>query len=1286
MPKKTQRQKRSRSSSPPGSPVDQQPTSVAAIRNISMSNVELRKTTKKKKSTSGGVDDADTDWYRVTYTVFVQSVSAGRKLASAKTAVKRIKVTSEAGTQQMDDPSTHMMNKTRNAIRRKVDENEWGLDCSVGAGPLFMETDDYWKYLWVYAESEISKQKLEAAARSTAARKGHQTRVDAVVAKEWERGDGFKDADEKWRAKVPVLSALEQYSQKDMSKAEPILRSIVSELSKEGLHEEEILSDKTKQKMATVNAMVESASLLINQMTKKLTLKSTRLLTGLCAMLAPQSAISNVSVRDFSDVLNINRNAKYIVDGFENRKEYNKFLELDGPIQIGEHVVCRGGDGTLVSTEGDSLTIKLQPWGTKVTYKSLKDARMRRFEPQLDNYNRKDRCDKTPDHVIETIDSFFRRHVPMSPNKFDTLKKRHPLHRIQVEEKQPMYRYETMDELWATFTIEHAELAEQLRNDKQPNKCPMLLYTHAPWEMVKARDVSCLCINCEGMNATMRGVSGATAAIDSIIERVGTSVGVETEVARLMKIRNIINTPSKYDMCVECLKPCLASDKLEDAEHKCIDGTCDQCGFQRQWSQTLRRKLFVHTLGQEPTMNQDSPLYGPEWTEANIDWRQYSYEVQPTKATHAQEVARQAAAARAAEREDVDADDEEYNPNESSASSRKLVLTTKRGTLIDFLDTFQEMNKKHVYHRNLVAVERRAQLNHERNIRPGILDRKIDYSENGSINDINQVQSQYWITLQYTLFVSIVCWLRADIWNKTEGILEEQNEVTVNGEMFGQDINEDSYWARVTKVLENDMYEVTDANNKTTTHHRRDLRLRQKHTVAMGHVTDDKTHDRHSMQHFTTHELEWLENYMNQNFPADIPTGRITLVHQHSDNAGQHFKNTGAIHYYTSLTKDRGEAVLIYSFGAPSHGKGPHDGVGGCWKTKVDTCIRSSYSTGRLLYTDTGYIQNVKDVYDALVHHFEQAEHRNVPLAGKNPIHKYKFFIYTFDNNPIERPLDEKYITLDGISKHYQFVAKSEGVVHMRQRSCWCLRCMKALTKPSLGWGTPHSIVNCDALSRRHGANNSAYAFSTHACTKTAGRDVAARIIHERDELNNVSTELCVGDWIIFHGVDENGNEDPDQPLWLGRVMSNPDDGWDGGGVKQNTTTRAVKYPMGVEIKKNEVAIYVQWYEKIDLNSTEPKYHVSRTITKPQVQSNQLLLHTGFAMTQLRGDNNPVPKSRPASERRRRETTATASLGEYARPRQNNQRSSESWHDKEYGIVWEMTETDRDYALGRREV
>jgi len=144
---------------------------------------------------------------------------------------------------------------------------------------------------------------------------------------------------------------------------------------------------------------------------------------------------------------------------------------------------------------------------------------------------------------------------------------------------------------------------------------------------------------------------------------------------------------------------------------------------------------------------------------------------------------------------------------------------------------------------------------------------------------------------------------------------------------------------------------------------------------------------------------------------------------------------------------------------------------------------------------------------------------------------------------------------------------------------------MKALIKPSSGWSlTPYQIAGCKSLSRRHGANNTAYEFTKHACTKTAGRnvaEVAEQIRHERSELNDVCAQLTVGEWIAFHGKDVNGNEDPDQPIWLGRVMpTNP--AWSGQGVLRNTTGSTLSYDMGVEVQNNEVAIYVQWYEKMD--------------------------------------------------------------------------------------------------------
>ena len=153
-------------------------------------------------------------------------------------------------------------------------------------------------------------------------------------------------------------------------------------------------------------------------------------------------------------------------------------------------------------------------------------------------------------------------------------------------------------------------------------------------------------------------------------------------------------------------------------------------------------------------------------------------------------------------------------------------------------------------------------------------------------------------------------------------------EVTVDGEFSGEDINKASYWAEVAFIsqAEDGMYEVTDAKGQTHCIARARLRHRKRHSVASGHVTDDKVHDRRAMQHCTDHELKYLESYLKQRFREDIPKGHIAWLHQYSDNATTHFKNTGAINYYTILINDRGgpsETAFVYSFGGPGHGKRP---------------------------------------------------------------------------------------------------------------------------------------------------------------------------------------------------------------------------------------------------------------------------------------------------------------------------------------------------------------------------
>ena len=92
------------------------------------------------------------------------------------------------------------------------------------------------------------------------------------------------------------------------------------------------------------------------------------------------------------------------------------------------------------------------------------------------------------------------------------------------------------------------------------------------------------------------------------------------------------------------------------------------------------------------------------------------------------------------------------------------------------------------------------------------------------------------------------------------------------------------------------------------------------------------------MQHYTDTKLYFLESFMLIHHPDDITQGNIVRLHQHSENSGQHFKNTWAINYFTTLTiKHVGpnETVFVYSFGAPGHGKGPYDGIGGTLKRYI---------------------------------------------------------------------------------------------------------------------------------------------------------------------------------------------------------------------------------------------------------------------------------------------------------------------------------------------------------------
>ena len=153
----------------------------------------------------------------------------------------------------------------------------------------------------------------------------------------------------------------------------------------------------------------------------------------------------------------------------------------------------------------------------------------------------------------------------------------------------------------------------------------------------------------------------------------------------------------------------------------------------------------------------------------------------------------------------------------------------------------------------------------------------------------------------------------SDEWKKVSGKLDKCDEFTVEGEFYikGQprpNINQDSYWAIVTGHIRGELYKVEDKDGGVFEVERSRIRLRKRHVVCFSHVSDDKKHDIFAMQHFSTAELEWLEEYTKEEFANNIPEVKITHLHIHSDNAGQYFKSFGVIEYFTSLILDHGGA------------------------------------------------------------------------------------------------------------------------------------------------------------------------------------------------------------------------------------------------------------------------------------------------------------------------------------------------------------------------------------------
>ena len=131
------------------------------------------------------------------------------------------------------------------------------------------------------------------------------------------------------------------------------------------------------------------------------------------------------------------------------------------------------------------------------------------------------------------------------------------------------------------------------------------------------------------------------------------------------------------------------------------------------------------------------------------------------------------------------------------------------------------------------------------------------------------------------------------------------------------------------------------------------------------------------------------------------------------------------------------------------------------------------------------------------------------------------------------------------------------------------------------------------------------------------------------------------------------------------KIRHNPDLG--GQGVCVNAERGNMSFD-GVQVGRGEVAVYVMWYEKINVMSNRLEYLVSMSEVEPMVQNNRYLIPIKVNMHQMLGQPNPMPRLR-------------TSLRGGTTPSANNNRRVEEWHNKELEIIWKMDLELRRLAL-----
>jgi hypothetical protein len=312
------------------------------------------------------------------------------------------------------------------------------------------------------------------------------------------------------------------------------------------------------------------------------------------------------------------------------------------------------------------------------------------------------------------------------------------------------------------------------------------------WYVRRAKREVCQCKHCENFRLYMEVLKALPVLFDPVINPpTGDAEIAEGDVAeadssaaqphraaadewasseRLCHLLDICSLTSKTDM----VKACLCKGALEENKEKCIRGECDQCGLKKIWSEALKHDV----------VNRGGNIYetAPIEFQSTVKWEKVTSSKQtggPGQVIKANACAavlvRHACQLLKGARHVLLLRLTNFvfaflialqDKNEQDLMRKASV-----GKVAEFLDEFERDGMSSFpFHKYTILRQKATGREFTCNLWPGWLQLDVDFAENRAIITGREVQSEYWVTKQYTVFVQVVSWLAFDAWRSRDSV------------------------------------------------------------------------------------------------------------------------------------------------------------------------------------------------------------------------------------------------------------------------------------------------------------------------------------------------------------------------------------------------------------------------------------------------------------------------------------------------------------------------------------